>query len=296
MTTGTTLVLGGTGKTGRRIAQRRREQGKAIRIGSRSADPPFDWNDPATWPAALRGVHAAYIAYYPDLAVPDAADAIRSFTRLAVGSGVTRLVLLSGRGEPEAERCEQLVRESGARWTLLRCAWFAQNFSENYLLDPLLAGELALPVGNVGEPFVDADDIADVAVAALTAPGHDGQLYELTGPRPWTFPQAVREIAGATGRTIRYVEVSADGYAADLARQDVPPEVIALLGYLFTEVLDGRNARTADGVERALGRPPRDFTEYVRDTAAAGAWNPRPAQPSAARARRATRLDAGVTK
>jgi uncharacterized protein YbjT (DUF2867 family) len=268
----TTLVLGGTGKTGRRVVERLRARNLPVRIGSRSAEPPFDWHNASTWPAALRDVGAVYVSYYPDLAATGATDAIRSFTELAVNSGVPRLVLLSGRGEPEAQHCEQLVRDSGAEWTLLRASWFCQNFSENYLLEPLLAGEVALPAGNVGEPFVDADDIADVAVAALTADGHAGRLYELTGPRLWTFAEAIAEIARVTQRNIRYVELTIEEYAAELERAQLPPEFVTLLTYLFSEVLDGRNASVADGVTQALGRPARDFIEYVRDAAATGVW------------------------
>lgn len=271
----TTLVLGGTGKTGRRVAAGLRARHRPIRLGSRSGTPPFDWDTPATWPAALQDVERVYVSYYPDLAAPGATGAIRSFTELAVRSGVRRLALLSGRGEPEAQRCEQIVRDSGVEWTLLRASWFGQNFSESYLLDPLLAGEVALPAGNVGEPFVDADDIADVAVAALTEDGHVGQLYELTGPRLWTFAEAIAEIGRMIGRDIRYVEISVEEYAAALAKADVPREFVTLITYLFREVLDGRNAWVADGITRALGRPPRDFADYVRETAASGVWNVR---------------------
>ena len=155
----------------------------------------------------------------------------------------------------------------------MRCGWFNQNFSESYLLDPVLGGEVALPAGDVREPFVDADDIADVAVAALTEDGHAGQLYELTGPRLLTFAEAVGEIAEATGREIRYVQV-VDGRVRGRAGASTtfPTDVVGLLRYLFTEVLDGRNAKLADGVQQALGREPRDFSDYVRDTAATGAW------------------------
>jgi uncharacterized protein YbjT (DUF2867 family) len=172
------LALGGTGKTGRRVAQRLRARGQPVRIGTPSAAPPFDWNDPATWPPALDGVGAVYLAYYPDLAVPGAVEAVRSFAELAVGSGVPRLALLSGRGEPEAERAEQAVAGTGAELTVLRCSWFMQNFSEDYMLAHVLAGELRLPAGEVPTPFLDADDIAEVAVAALTDDRHIGQLYE----------------------------------------------------------------------------------------------------------------------
>ena len=272
MKQGLKLVLGGTGKTGRRVAQRLRARGLDVRIGSRGAQPGFDWDDTRTWPAALEGVDAVYIAYYPDLAVPGAPAAIQAFADLAVRSGVGRLVLLSGRGEPEARQCEDIVRAAGVDWTVVRASWFCQNFSESHLLEPVRAGVVALPVGAVGEPFVDADDIADVAVAALTEAGHAGQLYELTGPRLWTFAEAVAEIGRATGRRIEFAEVSMDAYAQALHREQLPPEFVALIRYLFSEVLDGRNASIADGVQRALGRPPKDFTDYVRATAASGAW------------------------
>ena len=275
----TTLVLGGTGKTGRRITERLRARGLPVRVGSRSGAPPFDWESPESWPAAVRGVEGAYISYYPDIASPGSVDTIRSFRDLAVKDGVARLVLLSGRGEPEAERCEELIKASGVDWTILRSSWFCQNFSESFLLDLVLAGEVALPVGPIGEPFVDADDIADVAVAALTEEGHAGRLYELTGPRLWTFSEAVAEIARATSRHIRYVEVSTEEYASGLAAHNFPPDVATLLLFLFTEIMDGRNARLADGVRRALGRGPRDFSNYVRDAAATGVWNPAAPRP-----------------
>lgn len=268
----TTLVLGGTGKTGRRIVEQLTARKVPVRIGSRSATPSFVWEDRSTWPAALAGVGAVYISYYPDLAAPGATDAIRAFTDLAVRSGARRLVLLSGRGEPEAQRCEEIVKASGAQWTVLRCSWFNQNFSENYLLEPILAGEVALPAPNVGEPFVDADDIADAAVAALTDDKHIGQLYELTGPRLLTFAQAIAEIAKASGREIRYVQVPMNEYVVALEQAQLPSDFVALIKYLFTEVLDGRNAYLTDGVQRALGRAPRDFADYARRAAASGAW------------------------
>lgn len=244
-----------------------------MRVGSRSAAPPFNWEDRSTWALALRGVAAVYLTYYPDLTMPGAVDAIRAFVDLAVTSGVLRLVLLSSRGEDEAERAEQVVRDAGVDWTILRCSWFAQNFSENYLLAPLLDGEVVLPAGDVGEPFVDAEDIADVAALALTEDRHVSQLYELTGPRLLTFAEAVAEIATATGREICYVQVSPEAFTSALAAQGVLAEFVWLLHYLFTTVLDGRNAHLTNGVQRALGRPPRDFADYARETAATGVWD-----------------------
>ncbi|MBE1491566.1 NAD(P)H-binding protein [Plantactinospora soyae] len=270
--TALTLVLGGTGKTGGRVAERLTARHRPVRIGSRSGEPPFDWADRASWAPALHGVTSAYLSFYPDLAVPGAADAIRSFTDLAVRHGVRRLVLLSGRGEEEAQLSEEVIMNSGVQWTIVRASWFNQNFSEGHLLDPVRGGELVLPVGDVGEPFVDTDDIADVAVAALTEDGHTGQLYEVTGPRLLTFAEAVGEIAAATGRDVRFRSVTIEEYAGMLAEYQLPADEVALLTYLFTEVLDGRNAHLGDGVERALARPARDFRDYARSTASTGVW------------------------
>jgi uncharacterized protein YbjT (DUF2867 family) len=272
------LVLGGTGKTGRRVAQRLVARGVPTRVGSRSGEPPFDWEDEATWAPALRDVESVYVSYtVPDLAVPDAVEAVGSFAELAVESEVRRLVLISGRGEEEAQRAERVVQEvsekAGAEWTIVRCAWFSQNFSESYFLEPILGGKVVLPAGDVPEPFVDADDIADVAVAALTEEGHAGEIYELTGPRLLTFAEALGEIAKASGHKIRYVPISVEEYSSMLAEQEVPAEYVWLLTYLFTEVLDGRNAYLTDGVQRALGREPRDFSAYAREAASTGLWD-----------------------
>lgn len=274
---GTALVLGGTGKTGRRVVERLEARGLSVRVGSRSGEVPFDWEDETTWAPVLRDVGAVYVSYYPDLAIPGAVEAVRSFAELAVKSGARRLVLLSGRGEEEAQSAEQAMQEVseevGAEWAVVRCAWFAQNFSEDYLLEPILGGEVVLPVGEVPEPFVDAEDIAEVAVAALTEEGHAGKIHELTGPRLLTFEASIGEISRAAGREVRFVPVPVEDYASVLAEEDVPPEFVSFLTYLFGEVLDGRNAYLADGVQRALGREPKDFADYARQTAATGVWD-----------------------
>ena len=266
------LVLGATGKTGRRIVERLSAKGHAVRKGSRQSDPPFDWENPGTWPTVLSGVAAVYVSFYPDLAVPGAPAAIEELTSRAIAAGVKRIVLLSGRGEENAQRCEDIVRECGASFTLLRASWFSQNFSESFLLDAVLSGTVALPVDGVKEPFVDADDIADVAVAALTEDGHEGRLYELTGPRLLTLEDAVGAVAEAADRPLQFLQVTPEQYAEGLARSGLPQEVASLVMYLFTTVLDGRNARLANGVRQALGREPRDFADYAQAAAATGIW------------------------
>jgi uncharacterized protein YbjT (DUF2867 family) len=267
------LVTGGTGKTGRRIVERLVAYDVDVRVGSRSGQPAFDWNDQATWQPLLTGMDAVYIAYSPDLAVPSAPATIQTFSDMAVRLGVKRLVLLSGRGEEEAEHCERIIQASGIEWTVLRVGWFFQNFSESFLLDSVLTDTVYLPVDTVREPFIDAEDIADAAVAALTDDKHIGQLYELTGGRLLTFADAIAEISQATGREIRYVAIPADAYTAALEAAQLPPDTIWLTNYLFTTVLDGRNECLTDGVYRALGRQPRDFSDYVRATVATGVWD-----------------------
>jgi uncharacterized protein YbjT (DUF2867 family) len=271
MTNTTILVIGSTGKTGKRVADRLEKLGIAVRHGSRSADIPFDWDNPQTWAAVLAGVDRVYLTYHPDLAIPGSVDAISTLTELAKDAGVRRLVLLSGRNEAEAEKAERVVMASGLEWTIVRCAFFAQNFSEGAWLDEVLAGTVSLPVDNVQEPFVDTDDIADVAVAALTDDRHVGQLYELTGLRLLSFRGAVAEIGKAAGRDIGFVSVPIDEYTAMLTEYGLPQDFIWLLNHLFTEVL-GSKLQLADGVQRALGRDPKDFSDYAREAAATGVW------------------------
>ncbi len=274
-----TLVTGGTGRTGRRVLARLEALDVPTRVGSRPAAPPFEWHDAATWAPVLDGVGAAYLCYHPDLAVPGAADTVGEFARTAVAAGVSRLVLLAGRGEEEAERTEDLVRaaaaDSPATVTVVRASWFAQNFTEGPFRDELLGGELPLPVRDVREPFVDIDDIADVVTAALTEDRHAGRVYDVTGPRLLTFDEAVAEIAAAAGPPMRTVHVPLADYTAGMAAAGVPAEVTSLMEYLFRDVLDGRNASVGDGVQRALDRHARDFAGFARRAAAAGTWDAR---------------------
>ncbi len=270
-TNSTILVIGSTGKTGKRVTDQLEARGIPVRHGSRTSDIPFGWEDRQTWAPALAGVDKLYITYYPDLAVPGSVDAIHALTKLADEAGVRHVVLLSGRNEAEAERAENVVKESGLQWTIVRCAFFAQNFNEGAWLDEVLAGAVALPVDDVQEPFVDVDDIADVVVAALTDDRHVGRLYELTGPRLLSFRDAVAEIGKTAGRDITFMPVPIDDYTAMLTEYGLPQDFIWLLNHLFTEVL-GSKAQLADGVQRGLGREPKDFADFAREAAATGVW------------------------
>ena len=268
----TVLIIGGNGKTGGRVNARLQSRGIATRPVSRSTAIPFDWNRQETWAGALEGVSKAYVTYQPDIAVEGAAEAIAELGHLANAKGLQQVVLLSGRGEPSAQRAEAALQASGVNCTIVRASWFNQNFSEGYLIDGVLAGEIMLPAGPVPEPFVDADDIADVAAAAIIDERHVNKLYELTGPRALTFAEAVGEIAAAAGRPIRYSQISAQDFALGMRQAEVPEEIITLLNELFAEVLDGRNSRVMHGMEEALGRPARDFSDFARATASAGVW------------------------
>lgn len=270
---GITLVVGGTGKTGRRVAERLQERGVETRIASRSSNPSFDWNEPSTWSTVLEGVRAAYITYAPDLAIPGATDSVRHFVDEAVAQGVKRLVLLSGRGEEEAQACERIIQEAGVAWTVVRSSWFMQNFSEGEFLGMVLGGAITLPAADVPEPFIDINDIADVAVAALTEEGHAGEIYEVTGPRTLTFAELAREISQAAGREVQFVQIPREAFVQAIAESETPDDIAWLLNYLFETVLDGRNAYVCDGVQRAPGREPADFADYARRIVARGTWD-----------------------
>ncbi|MFK7848544.1 MAG: NAD(P)H-binding protein [Rhodothermales bacterium] len=271
-TKGLILVLGGTGKTGRRIAARLEDNGFSYRIGSRSASPGFDWNNEAGWEACLEDVTSVYINYAPDLAVPGASDSIQAFVNLAKRSGVKRLVILSGRGEEEAEACEHIVQQSGVEWTVVRASWFNQNFSEGAFVEMVHAGQITLPASDKLEPYVDVNDIADVAFAALTESGHNGEVYEVTGPRLMHLSEVAAELSNALGREIQYIPIPHDAFVSAVKESGAPEQVAWLMDYLFSTVMDGRNSYVTDGIQRALGRPPKDFATYAREVAASGIW------------------------
>ena len=268
------LIIGKNGKTGARVNQRLQALGYATRPVSRSTTPAFDWDQPTTWRSAIAGTRAAYVTYQPDLAVPGAEATIKEFVRVAAEAGLEHIVLLSGRGEAGAERAEQILMHSGIAWNVVRASWFAQNFSESFMLDGILAGELVLPAGDTVEPFIDADDIADVAVAALTEAGHRNKLFEVSGPRALSFAECIQEIATAIGRSLKYTQVPIDDYINAIQEQGMPEDMQWLLRELFTVVFDGRNSKVMPGVEQALGRPASDFSSYVQKTVASGVWDP----------------------
>ena len=272
MTNQPVLVVGATGKTGSRVATKLETIGLPVRRGARRSDTPFDWEDQATWAPILNGVSKAYVTYFPDLAFPGAIEKLETFSRVALDAGLQHLVLLSGRGEYFAGMGEEVIRNSGLGFTIVRSAWFAQNFSEGYLRDPILGGVLPMPGGDTPEPIIDIDDIADVVVAALTEDRHLGERYEVTGPRLMTFAEMADVLTATLGRPIRHLPISFEDFHANVATSG-DMFVADVFTAIARETLDGRNAYTADGVQRALGRKPRDFAEFARAAMSTGAWS-----------------------
>ncbi|MEU7471077.1 NmrA family NAD(P)-binding protein [Streptomyces sp. NPDC044984] len=267
----TIVVTGATGRTGSRVVRAAGAAGLTVRAASRATG--FDWADRSTWADALRGADAAYLVHPADVGAPGTAEAVGALAGTAVGLGVRRLVLLSARGEDQALPTEEALRASGADWTVVRAAWFAQNFSEGPLVEEVRRGELVFPAGGVAEPFVDVRDVAEVVVAAVAdGERYAGRTLSLTGPRLLTWGEAVAEIAAATGRPLTYRAVPARDYGEALVGFGVPQEEAAFLTEVFETLLDGRNARLEDGVRRVLGREPRDFADFVAEEAAAGVW------------------------
>jgi uncharacterized protein YbjT (DUF2867 family) len=268
------LIIGKNGKTGARVQQRLMDLGYATRAVSRTSSPSFDWQDKSTWRSAMQGTRTAYVTFQPDLAIPSAEQTLIDFLDLARDVGLQHIVLLSGRGEDGAQRAEQALQRSGLAWNVIRASWFAQNFSESFMLDGILSGELALPVGEVVEPFIDADDIADVAIATITKAELRNTLFEVTGPRAITFEQCVQAISDAIGYPVKYTPVPIDAFIRELREQNAPEDVQWLMRELFTVVLDGRNSQVMNGVEEALGRPATDFQTFIQKAIASGVWQP----------------------
>lgn len=266
------LVIGSTGKTGSRVFSRLQNKNADIRPASRNSEIPFDWYDETTWVKALAGISKAYITFQPDLAIPDSLSIITNFTQAAKAAGVQKLVLLSGRGEAEAIACEDVIRNSGIAFTIVRASFFMQNFSEGFWADSIAAKDFLILFVNAKEPFVDADDIADVVVAALLDNKHDGKTYELTGPELLSFQEVINKLSAALNTEIQLSQVPMGEYREILKSYQIPDDVIWLISYLFSEVLDGRNESVKNDIELVLNRKATSFDSYIEKATQAGFW------------------------
>ena len=268
------LVIGGTGKTGRRVVEQLKKKGIEPKIGSRNASPSFDWDDKDTWVNTLNGIEKMYVTYYPDLAVPGAKEKIESLTYLAKELGIKKMVLLSGKGETEAEACENIVINSGMDYSIVRASWFNQNWSESFFLDPIISGEVALPMSDVLIPFVDANDIAEVAAKVLLDDTYNGEIIELTGPELITFKDIVNIISRVSNRKLNFYDITLEQYVDGMKQMQIPDDVVWLIEYLFSHVLTNpKNQLVVNDIERVLGRKAKPFAEYAQETAKTGIWN-----------------------
>lgn len=271
MSNNTTLITASTGKTGRRVAALLRERGLEVREGSRRSEIPFDWEDSATWPAALEHVSVVYVVH-PDLGSAEARDQMREFARVAAAAGVRRAVMVSvpdvgGMDVPIVHATEESFPEAGIPVTVLRLRWFFQNFSEDFLLEPTLSGNFRLPTGDGREAFVDADDIAEVAVAALTDDAHTGADYEVTGPETLSFEDIARTLSTATGRDITFEAISIDEFVAENIAAGVPEEWAHALGGIYAAIAPGNLDSISSDVEKVLGKPARTFADFAEANA-----------------------------
>jgi uncharacterized protein YbjT (DUF2867 family) len=265
------LVLGATGTIGRRLTRQLGALDAEVRAASRRGGVRFDWTDSETWEPAVAGVARMWLMAPHEQAVDP------GFVRLAVDRGVQRIVLLSSggievMGDERLMAAERIVRESGAEWTILRPDWFNQNFDEGFFQPAVVAGELAVPLGEHRTAFVDADDIAAVAAAALTADGHAGRSHEVTGPRALSFPEALEIIGRAAGSSIRY-RGTPEAYREAQAAFGFPAEQTEQEIAAFAALRESGDAQPNAVVRELTGREPKDFEAYAEAAAARGAWS-----------------------
>ena len=265
-------IIGAPGKTGARVMKKLSEQGLSPRPLSRSSSIQFDWDDKSGWPNALDGLDQLYVSYFPDLAVPRATSDICQLVELAKEQNIKKIVLLSGRGEDGAQRAEQILQNSNIEWNIIRASWFMQNFSESFMLEGIQAGELVLPTPKSKEPFIDVEDIADIAVEVLKREDLNNQLFEVTGPELLSFRECIAAINDLVLEHRGFNTVDLAGYLKQAASNGLEPDFAWLINELFSNVLDGRNAYTTDTVERILGRPARCFRDYLNVTVRSGVW------------------------
>ena len=279
MTTTPILILSGKGKTGRRVAAQLEARGVPFRLASRSSEQRFDWYDESTWSATIAGADTAYLA--PPVGPTGLAQAGR-FIQQAAAAGLRRVVLLSGRGVGSPGRdfavydgsldLEHAVQASGVDWTIVQPAWFAQGFSEDFLRYHVLAGEIRLSAGTGGEAWIDTNDVGDVMTAALLDEAYTGQVIAISGPRPLTMTEVADALSTATARPISYVDLEPEKHVGELLEQGLTQEDAEAVRDLFAVIRNHRSEYVSDGVQQVLGRPPRDFADWARETATTGVW------------------------
>ncbi|BCP53967.1 oxidoreductase [Kaistia sp. 32K] len=272
------LLTGGTGKTGRRIAPRLAEAGHDVRLASRrGADARalrgirFDWNDPSTFDAALANREAVYLVAPTD--APESLRAMQPFLDRALAIGIRRYVLLSASSLPKRGpmmgAVHAYLEEHAPEWAVLRPTWFMQNFSEQQHL-PTIRDERAIfsATGEGRVPFIDVEDIAAVAVEALTRDVSFNRDLVLTGPRALSYGDVAEIVGAAIGAGVRHVNLSEGALVERFGAAGMHPDYAAILAGMDIWIASGAEDRLSPDVEAVTGRPPNDFVAYagrVRD-------------------------------
>jgi uncharacterized protein YbjT (DUF2867 family) len=269
----TFLILGGTGKVGRRLGQSLTAAGHAARAASRHAAVRFDWAEPATWPDALAGTDGLFIIG-PGSAT-DWSGRLTSLLTTAQSAGTKHAVLLSARGVEflpggAVGQSEQALREGPLSWTILRPSHFAQNFTEAMFVP--VDGVITTAVGTGAEPFIDVADVADVAAAVLARDTWHETTLELSGPEAITFAEAAAILTQASGTSVRFADESDASHVARLRAAGTPEGYIEWRMAMLGGIRSGADAYLSDGVQAVLGRPATSFREWARREVPAAAW------------------------
>jgi uncharacterized protein YbjT (DUF2867 family) len=270
---GTFLILGGAGKVGRRVARLLELDGHPVRAVSRSTSQRFHWRDSSTWRPALDDVDGVFVVG-PGSAT-DWSPLLAGFLDAASTAGVRHAVLLSSRGvefllDGNVARAEQALRTGRLPWTILRPTHFAQNFTEAMFIP--VDGHILAPVGDGAEPFIDVEDIAEVAAHVLAKGGAAGETVELSGPAAITFDQAAGILSEATGRPLTFRDQTGDGHIGALRAVGTPEEYVRWRMAMLDGIRRGADAYLSDGVTRILQRPATDFTAWARREATRAPW------------------------
>jgi uncharacterized protein YbjT (DUF2867 family) len=269
------LISTANGKVGSEIVKALIQQGQNVRVGAHNlakaqASFPganvvhFDYNDEASVKAALEGVDTLYLASPGDFP----AEPEKRVVDLAKTAGVKRVVKLSAMGVENApdssiRQVELHIEKSGLEWTFLRPSWFMQNYSVG-MAEGIKHGTLYEPAADAKTGFIDARDIAAVAVKALTEDGHNHQAYPLTGPQSLDRNAVVQAISSALGKPVQYVPVTDDQFR-DSMQNVLSPTYLELMSNLYAGVRAGWSDATTDTVKRVLGREPISFSQFAAD-------------------------------
>lgn len=267
------VVLGGTGKAGRRLLSELTARAQTAVPASRNSPTRFDWHDPDTWAGAVDAADGVFIIG-PGSA-NDWSGRLSDFLDTAAAAGLRHAVLLSARGveflpDGAVGRAERALSAGPVPWTILRPSHFAQNFTEAMFAP--VDGTILAPVGAGLEPFIDVLDIAQVAAQVLADYSFTGQTIDLSGPEALAFDQAAAVLGEVSGRPVRFADEDRETHVARLRSAGTPEGYVRWRMAMLDGIRSGADAYLSDGVELALGRPATTFTAWARREVPEAAW------------------------